>query len=255
MKFRQGIHVLFLLVFAAAGAQGQINTGGGAVANRLFKGSGIPSSGCATAGDVNKVYVQGNVLATTSPLYICSEVSSGVYAWVNSGTSSGGSGTLTNFASGNLSPLFTTSVATPTTTPSQTFSLSNAAQNSVFAGPASGGAGAPSYQLAPTFSGANITGIPNAGLNNSAITIGGTSVALGGSTTSLPNPGPIGGTTPNTGAFTSLSTGSSPPSLTAGTGGVEAFGLWSLTSTSGPTSGTGGSAISNMAVGGGMVVQ
>jgi hypothetical protein len=36
---------------------------------------------------------------------------------------------------------------------------------------------------------------------------------------------------------------------------VEAFGLWSLTSTSGPTSGTGGSAISNMAVGGGMVVQ
>ena len=37
--------------------------------------------------------------------------------------------------------------------------------------------------------------IPNADLANSAITIGGTSVSLGGSTSSFPSPGAIGGTT------------------------------------------------------------
>lgn len=47
--------------------------------------------------------------------------------------------------------------------------------------------------------------LTNAGLANSAITIAGTPVALGGSTSSFPNPGAIGGTTPSTGAFTTLS--------------------------------------------------
>jgi len=61
-------------------------------------------------------------------------------------TASGGTGTVTSFSSGDLSPLFTTSVADPTTTPALSFVLSNAAQNSVFAGPSSGGAGAPTYR-------------------------------------------------------------------------------------------------------------
>jgi hypothetical protein len=71
-----------------------------------------------------------------------------------------GTGSVTSVSSGNLSPLFTTSVATPTTTPALSFSLSNAAQNSVFAGPASGGAGAPSFQTAPTLSAINLTNFP-----------------------------------------------------------------------------------------------
>lgn len=71
-----------------------------------------------------------------------------------------GIGSVTSFSAGALSPLFTTSVATATTTPALTFALSNAAQNSVFAGPASGGAGAPSYQTAPTISAANMTNFP-----------------------------------------------------------------------------------------------
>lgn len=82
-------------------------------------------------------------------------------------TSSGGScggagstGTVTTFSAGTLSPLFTTSVATATTTPALTFTLSNAAQNSVFAGPPSGGAAAPSFQTAPTISAANMTNFP-----------------------------------------------------------------------------------------------
>lgn len=55
--------------------------------------------------------------------------------------------------------------------------------------------------------------IPNADLANSAITIAGTSVSLGGSTTSLPSPGVIGGTTPAAGSFTTL-TGSTFNSTT-----------------------------------------
>jgi len=44
----------------------------------------------------------------------------------------GGTGTVTSFSSGNLSPLFTTSVATSTTTPALSFSLSNAGAGTIF---------------------------------------------------------------------------------------------------------------------------
>jgi hypothetical protein len=70
------------------------------------------------------------------------------------------SGSATSFSAGNLAPLFTSSVATATSTPALTFSLANAAQNSVLAGPATGGAGAPSYQTAPVISAANMTVLP-----------------------------------------------------------------------------------------------
>lgn len=56
-------------------------------------------------------------------------------------------GTVTSFSAGNLSPLFTTSVATATTTPALTFALSNAAANTYF-GNATGSTGAPSYTTA-----------------------------------------------------------------------------------------------------------
>lgn len=104
------------------------------------------------------LYQAGSTLYISGPGNTCVALGSG----------GGGSGTVTSFSAGNLSPLFTSSVATPTTTPALTFSLSNAAQNSVFAGPASGGAGAPSYQTAPTFSAANLTGLPLAGLATQA---------------------------------------------------------------------------------------
>jgi hypothetical protein len=55
------------------------------------------------------------------------------------------SGTVTSFSAGNLSPLFTSSVVNATTTPALSFSLSNAAQNAVFAGPTSG-SGTPTYR-------------------------------------------------------------------------------------------------------------
>lgn len=64
-------------------------------------------------------------------------------AWVTFG-GGGGSGTVTNFSAGDLSPLFTTSEATTTTTPALTFSLSNAAAHTFF-GNFTGSSGAPSY--------------------------------------------------------------------------------------------------------------
>ena len=57
-----------------------------------------------------------------------------------------GSGTVTNFSAGDLSPLFTTSEATTTTTPALTFTAVNQNANIVYAGPASGSAAAPTFR-------------------------------------------------------------------------------------------------------------
>lgn len=64
-------------------------------------------------------------------------------AYIGAGT---GVGTVTSFSSGDLSPLFTTSVATATTTPALSFTISTQAANLVFAGPASGGVVAPTFR-------------------------------------------------------------------------------------------------------------
>ncbi len=126
--------------------------------------------------------------AANTSAFIASPTTSGhtfVYAWQPSGsavtpaafdiTSYLASGTVTSFSAGNLSPLFTTSVATATTTPALSFSLSSAAQNSVFAGPATGGSGAPSYRALVSLD------IPNNAANTS-----GTAANLSG-TPALPN--------------------------------------------------------------------
>ena len=47
------------------------------------------------------------------------------------------------------------------------------------------GGSTPSYTTTPTLTGTNFTGIPNAALSNSSLTIGSTSVALGATTTTL----------------------------------------------------------------------
>jgi len=67
----------------------------------------------------------------------------GILSWA---TVSGGgsSGTVTDFSAGNLSPLFTTSVANSTTTPALTFNLSNVAANTYF-GNNTGSSAAPSF--------------------------------------------------------------------------------------------------------------
>ena len=58
-----------------------------------------------------------------------------------------GGGTVSSFAAGNLSPLFTTSVSNSTTTPNLSFTLSNAGANTYF-GNATGSSAAPSFTAA-----------------------------------------------------------------------------------------------------------
>jgi hypothetical protein len=59
-------------------------------------------------------------------------------------TAAGSGGTVTNFTAGTLTPLFTTSVATGTTTPALSFTLTNAGAYTLFANN-SGAPAAPSY--------------------------------------------------------------------------------------------------------------
>lgn len=75
------------------------------------------------------------------------------------------SGTVASFSSGNLSPLFTTSVTNPTTTPALSFTLSNAGANTWF-GNNTGSSAAPAYNSAGTVTKADDT--------NVTLTLGGT---------------------------------------------------------------------------------
>lgn len=65
--------------------------------------------------------------------------------WVQIG-GGGGSGTVTDFTAGNLSPLFNASVATSTTTPALTFAQIAQSANQVFAGPSTGAAANPTFR-------------------------------------------------------------------------------------------------------------
>lgn len=58
----------------------------------------------------------------------------------------GSSGTVTSFSAGTLSPLFTTSVSTSTTTPALSFAQISQSPNVVFAGPSSGSSANPAFR-------------------------------------------------------------------------------------------------------------
>ena len=93
---------------------------------------------------------------------------------------SSGSGTVTSFSAGNLSPLFTTLVTTATTTPALTFSLSNAGGGTVFGNPTAT-AGAPAYISTPVL-----------GVNTStAGTLGLATSTAAGATITLQNTGAL----------------------------------------------------------------
>lgn len=84
--------------------------------------------------------------ASTGNVYSCLTVGAGLQISGGSLSSTSSGGTVTSFSSGNLSPLFTTSVATATSTPALSFSLSTQTANTIFAGPTSGGVAAPSFR-------------------------------------------------------------------------------------------------------------
>lgn len=82
-----------------------------------------------------------------------------------------GTGTVTDFSSGNLTPLFTTSVATSTTTPALSFTQITKAANLFFSGPASGAAANPDFRALVN---ADFSAL---GLTNGQILIGSTGTA------------------------------------------------------------------------------
>lgn len=134
----------------------------------------------------------------------------------------GGSGTVTSFSAGNLSPLFTTSVATATTTPALSFTLTNQSANLVYAGPSTGAAAAPTFRSLVV---ADLpTGIPNANLANSSVTINGAGGITGGGAVSL------GGSLTLTGtAYDALSSlVNSPNALTNPIAATLTAGTWNV---------------------------
>lgn len=60
--------------------------------------------------------------------------------------SASGTGSVLSVAAGDLSPLFTSNVTSPTVNPSIAFTLTNATANRVFAGPTTGSPAAPTYR-------------------------------------------------------------------------------------------------------------
>jgi hypothetical protein len=143
-----------------------------------------------TAGDI--LYATGATTLAKLPIstdgFVLTLVA-GLPAWVVSG-GGGGGGTVTDFSAGTLSPLFTTSVATSTSTPALSFALTNAGANTYF-GNATGSPAAPSYTSAAALTktdDANITltlggGHATALLTAASLTLGWTgtlAVARGG---------------------------------------------------------------------------
>jgi hypothetical protein len=164
--------LILLIALAAQTAWGQYTPPAGG-AYTFSAGAWSPASTTATQGAVGFV-------PPSIGLY-CYNSSTSQWAPCAFGT---GNGTVTSVAAtGDGTVLASTVGGSPVTTSGTlAFTLANAAQNSVLAGPPTGGAGAPTYQTAPTFSAANLTNFNLA--------------------TYLASPPAIGGTTPAAGTFT-----------------------------------------------------
>lgn len=138
--------------------------------------------------------------ASSAVTVTCLSTSTLAGSWDYNSTSFGG--TVTSFSSGNLSPLFTTSVATATTTPALSFSLSNAAAGTWF-GNNTAGSTTPSYNNAGALTKVNDT--------NVTLTLGGTptTALLNATSLTLGWTGQLG-----------LTRGGTNASLTASNGGI-----------------------------------
>jgi hypothetical protein len=88
----------------------------------------------------------------------------------------GGSGTVTNFSAGDLSPLFTTTETNTTTTPALSFTLSNAAAHTFF-GNNTGSSAAPAFSA---INEADVTSLTTDLSNKQAITTAATGLTAAG---------------------------------------------------------------------------
>lgn len=100
------------------------------------------SSGLYLTGTPNPITTTGTIKVDTATMFPAIRA-----------TISGGTGTVTSVTANPLSPIFTSTTATPTTTPVISFALSNAASHTFF-GNFTGSSGAPSYS-SPTLASAD----------------------------------------------------------------------------------------------------
>jgi len=136
-----------VLSSTAAGVRSWITPSAAAPVSSVFGRTGAIA---AVATDYTPAFI-GAEPALGNPAangYILSSTTAGVRSWIV--PPAGGSGTVTNFGANNLSPLFTTSVANPSTTPVLSFALQNQAINTVY-GNASTVTAAPSFTSSPRF--------------------------------------------------------------------------------------------------------
>lgn len=114
------------------------NVGGGALGNPFTANSDASFLFFAAAACYDVVTSGGSMPSPHTDTDVCL-----------GGSGTPGSGTVTIFSAGTLSPLFTTSVLNATSAPALSFALSNAAAHAVF-GRNAGTTGAPSYFLLTT---------------------------------------------------------------------------------------------------------
>jgi len=231
-------------------ASSPLSSSGGATPNITLSGIVPIASGGTNIGTIGSagsvIYSNGTQHASTAvgtAGQVLTSNGAGIPTWATAAN-----GTVTIFNSGNLPPLFTTSVANPTTTPALSFSLSSADVNKVFAGPASG-----TLAALPTFRALVAADIPSlAGnyiVNSSTLQSPGTfNIAGSGSLVGLTNTNALlssGGAISlnNNSAFTtSINTGTSTGGVTIGGTGTQTIALGSTGTTSATNivSGSGG---------------
>lgn len=129
------------------------------------------------------------------------------------GSSTVGAGTVTDFSAGNLTPLFTSSVATSTTTPALTFTLSTQGANLVFAGPLLGVDATPTFRA---LANEDLTGITTL---SSLITVGTITSGVWSGTAIGPTKGGTGLTSFTTGDILYASATNVLSKLAAGSNG------------------------------------
>jgi hypothetical protein len=104
------------------------------------------------------------------PLFTGSPATGNCVKWASAislGDLGSACGTVSSFSAGNLPPLFTTSVATPSSTPALSFSLNAQNANQILAGPPSGVPAAPTFRA---LVGADVPAINLAASGNGGVT-------------------------------------------------------------------------------------
>ena len=147
-----------------SGTPGFVTLSSGDIPNNAANTSG-------TAANLSGTPTLPNGTAATTQVGSDNSTKLATTAFVQGLVSSLGGGSVTNFTAGSLSPLFTTSVANPTSTPALTFSLATAASHT-FLGNNTGSTAAPTYvqpaftDLSGTASTAQIPALPESKITN-----------------------------------------------------------------------------------------